>query len=254
MLPLLTGRSAEIPEGVGIKSDFSFAELRIPGNIVCDAELGLHLLHPCFTESCFAGIPQFIQHEMLMPLLQTVKTVKEGQSLHPWIPENSCGLAVLFFAEVIVSKGLVVESPLPFPLFVENAAPVIEGQSLSIEFIESDNGLFMSGNTDKKSIVMLLEGSDIRSAEGGIFHLLDLLTDKNTVVDRSGTTHCRADPAVEGLPSEKDTMPDLKVGTSVELISAERRDCNRVFKDHIFHISAHKAPLERSVAVVAEDP
>ena len=83
MLPLLTGRSAEILEGIGIKSDFSFAELRIPGNIVCDAEilLWLHLLHPCFTESCFTGIPQFIQYEMLIPLLQTVKTVKEGQSL-----------------------------------------------------------------------------------------------------------------------------------------------------------------------------
>lgn len=67
MPPLLTGRSAKIPEGVGIKSDFSFAELRIPGNIVCDAEilLGLHLLHP-------------------------------------WISENSRWFAVLFFAEVMV--------------------------------------------------------------------------------------------------------------------------------------------------------
>ena len=80
MLPQLTGRSAEILEGIRIKSDFSFAELRILCNIICNAEifLGLHLLHPCFTESCFAGIPKFIQHEVVIPLLQTVKTVEES--------------------------------------------------------------------------------------------------------------------------------------------------------------------------------
>ena len=80
MLPQLTGRSAEILEGIRIKSDFSFAELRILCNIICNAEIffGLHLLHPCFTESCFTGIPKFIQHEVVIPLLQTVKTVEES--------------------------------------------------------------------------------------------------------------------------------------------------------------------------------
>ena len=101
---------------------------------------------------------------------------------------------------------------------------------------------------------MLGEGADLRGSEGGVFHLLDLLTHKDTMVDPGRGGHGGMDSAVDGLAPEENTMSDLKVGAEVEFIAAEGGNGNAIFDKQIFGVFTHETALIAPFTVVVEDP